>query len=63
MDGWKCLNNNENIVKVNGEIIECSTLPNTWIDLNRVWKDGDVITIDFEFVLRFEAVDEYYKEQ
>ena len=51
-----------NIVKVNGEKIDCSSKPNTWIDLNRVWKDGDVITIDFEFILRFESVDECSKD-
>lgn len=51
----------KNEVKVNGEKIECDAKPNTWIDLTRVWKDGDVITIDFEFILRFEAVDEFSK--
>lgn len=49
----------KNIIKVNGETVAAEAKPNTWIDLQRVWKDGDIITIDFEFILRFEAVDTY----
>ena len=48
-----------NTVKVNGEPVDACALPNTWLTLERIWKDGDEIEISYEFILRFQAVDSY----
>ena len=49
----------KNVVKVNGECVDAAAEPNTWLELDRLWKDGDEIVIGFEFTLRFQAVDSY----
>lgn len=52
----------KNTVTVNGETVDTKALPNEWLTLERSWQDGDVIEISWEFVLRFEPVDEYSPE-
>lgn len=49
----------ENVVCVNGIKQNVPIVPNEWISLEKIWEDGDEISIEFEFVLRFEKVDEY----
>ena len=49
----------KNEVRINGKAAEVEAVPNTWVVLERDWKDRDVIEIDYAFVLRFEAVDSY----
>lgn len=49
----------KNTVRVNGELQPAAAKPNTWLELRRRWKDGDVITIEYEFSLRFLPVDAY----
>lgn len=51
-----------NTVCINKEKVNTSILPDTWLTLEREWKEGDEITISFEFVLRFESVDSYAPE-
>lgn len=34
-------------------------LPDTWLEIRRPWADGDEVELEFEFTLRFEAVDTY----
>ncbi|MBQ6398830.1 MAG: glycoside hydrolase family 127 protein [Clostridia bacterium] len=46
-----------NTVRVNGELQEAVAAPNTWLTLDRVWKDGDEITLSLPYRLRFRAVD------
>lgn len=52
----------KNRVWINGEAAEAAAKPNEWIDLERCWKEGDCVDIEYEFVLRFEPVDEYSPE-
>lgn len=52
----------QNTVKINGDIVEATASPNTWIVLERCWKDNDLIEIEFAFPLRFESVDAYAPE-
>ncbi|RKI82276.1 hypothetical protein D7V90_11680 [bacterium 1xD42-87] len=56
---WAC---GRNTVRVNGVPTEAAAEPNTWLTLEREWKDGDEIEIQYEFVLRFQAVDDYAPE-
>ncbi len=49
----------QNVVCVNGEPQAVQAEPDTWMELKRRWKDGDEITIDFEFTLRLVPVDSY----
>ena len=51
-----------NTVCINKEKVNTSILPDTWLTLEREWKEGDEIIISFEFVLRFESVDSYAPE-
>lgn len=51
-----------NTVCINKEKVNTSILPDIWLTLEREWKEGDEITISFEFVLRFESVDSYAPE-
>lgn len=51
-----------NVVKVNGKVVSEPAKANTWIVLNRNWKDKDVIEIEYEFRLRFESVDAHSPE-
>ena len=46
-----------NTVRVNGELQEVDAAPNTWLTLDRIWKDGDEITLSLPYRLRFRAVD------
>lgn len=52
----------KNVVKINGHICDVKAEPNTWMMIKRGWKNEDVIEIEYEFKLRFEAVDEYSPE-
>ena len=52
----------KNTVTVNGVPVEAAANPNEWLSLECSWNDGDVIEISYEFVLRFESVDEYAPE-
>lgn len=47
-----------NTVKVNGELLDTSALPNAWAVLSREWNDGDIVEINYPFALYFRAVDE-----
>ena len=49
----------KNTVSINSEILNIDIKPNTWLTIERNWQDGDTITIEYFFVLRFEAVDSY----
>lgn len=51
-----------NRVWVNGALLDAAAKPDTWIALERCWKDGDRVEIEYEFVLRFESVDSYAPE-
>ena len=53
---WAC---GENIVSVNREHVTVSAKPDTWLTLEREWQDGDEIQIQYEFVLRFQPIDNY----
>lgn len=48
-----------NQVKVNGEVVQTAIAPNTWLALERTWRDGDVIEISYEWKLRLERADTY----
>lgn len=54
--------NGQNRVAVNGETQTAQVKPNTWLELDRVWKDGDIITAEFPFSLALEPVDEKNRE-
>lgn len=47
-----------NRIWVNGEMEDAAIRPDEWVSLERCWKEGDRIDIEFEFALRFEPVDE-----
>ncbi len=48
----------QSVVCVNGERMEaCAVKPDTWLTIKRSWKEGDRVTITYEFTLRFEVVD------
>lgn len=51
-----------NMVRVNGEQIEMRVSPNTWLEIERCWENGDCIEISYEFLLRFAPVDTYAPE-
>lgn len=53
---WAC---GENNVRINGVLIKAAAVPDTWLTLEREWKDGDEVEIQYEFVLRFQPVDRY----
>ena len=44
-------------VIVNGQRLQMELTPDSWGVIEREWADGDVISIDFPFHLRFEPVD------
>lgn len=48
-----------NVIRVNGEKLQAAVKPNTWLSVERCWEDGDTVTIEYEFRLRFERVDAY----
>ena len=48
----------KNRAAVNGQAVEAPMEPDTWLVLEREWKDGDEIVISYEFTLRFESPDE-----
>lgn len=43
-------------VKINGQAVEVTSLPSSYIKLSRKWKDGDEITFRFPFSLRLESM-------
>ncbi|MBQ9252763.1 MAG: glycoside hydrolase family 127 protein [Clostridia bacterium] len=46
-----------NQVRVNGEALDLPLVPNTWLTLDRLWKDGDEVVLSLPYRLRFQAVD------
>ncbi len=48
----------KNRAAVNGQTADAPMEPDTWLVLEREWKDGDEIVISYEFTLRFESPDE-----
>ncbi len=46
-----------NTVRVNGETLEMNMQPDTWLTLDRCWRDGDCAEVCFPYQLRFEQVD------
>jgi DUF1680 family protein len=47
----------DNSLSLNGTRLELEMTPNQWVCVERTWKDGDILTVDFPYTLRFEAVD------
>lgn len=47
-----------NSIKVNGESLDITITPNEWATISRVWKDGDIVEVEFPFALYFKAVDQ-----
>ncbi len=52
----------ENTVRVNGEVQFSSALPDTWLTLDRTWRDGDRVEADFPYRLRFSQVDPQHRD-
>lgn len=48
--GWKTA------VRLNGKTIEGSAAPGSYLVLDRTWKDGDALTLDFQLSLRCEPL-------
>ena len=46
-----------NEVRINGAAAEAEIRPNTWLTLEREWHDGDEITLELPYRLRFRTVD------
>ena len=46
-----------NQVRLNGELLSLPARPNTWLTLERTWKDGDEIRLSLPYSLRFVPVD------
>lgn len=46
-----------NQIKINGEPVDTKIYPNHWAVVNRLWNDGDLVTVDFPFPLYFTKVD------
>ncbi len=52
-----------NSVCINGERqTERKPEPNTWLEIDRRWENGDCVELSFEFLLRFAPVDAYAPE-
>ena len=47
-----------NSLRLNGELLDLELIPNQWVSIEKVWDDGDLVTVDFPFSLYFKAVDE-----
>ena len=47
-------------VFVNGSRVHVDAPPDSWIVLDRVWKDGDLVDVDFTWFLYFKAVDDHH---
>ncbi len=45
-------------IKVNGEALDITISANKWATISRVWKDGDIVEVEFPFALYFKAVDQ-----
>ncbi len=43
-------------ILVNGNAVELGTKPQSFVSINREWKDGDVIEVKFPFELRLESM-------
>lgn len=52
----------KNTYKINGEEIRTFTNDNGWTEIQRLWNDGDIIEIDYEFTLRFKPVDKQHPD-
>lgn len=49
--------NGENVVLINGQKVDVSCIPGTWMVLEREWADGDEVTIELPYRLYFKEVD------
>ena len=49
----------QNSVYINGIESELKAQPDQWLTIEREWKNNDTVTLEYEFLLRFEKVDEY----
>jgi DUF1680 family protein len=47
----------QNILKVNGKVVEAEFSPNNWLTVQKLWQDGDIVEVEFPFSLYFKAVD------
>ncbi len=45
-------------ILINGAKTDINAEPNTWAIIEREWKDGDIVTMDFPFDLYFKPVDD-----
>jgi Uncharacterized protein conserved in bacteria len=45
-------------ILINGKRVECRATPGDWCSIERGWEDGDIVSAQFPFELRFEQVDE-----
>lgn len=43
-------------VAVNGEIVNTRTLPSSWVEIKREWRDGDMLEVIFPFSLHTERM-------
>jgi DUF1680 family protein len=59
MPGWS---SSKNSVSVNGKAIEAAIEPGKFLAIQRSWKDGDRIELEFDMPLRLEAIDEQNKD-
>jgi DUF1680 family protein len=57
--GWS---SSKNSVSVNGKAIEAAIEPGKFLAIQRSWKDGDRIELEFDMPLRLEAIDEQNKD-
>ena len=57
--GWSGAKNR---VSVNGKSLEAAIEPGKFLAIQRTWKDGDRIELEFDMPLRLEAIDEQNKD-
>jgi DUF1680 family protein len=50
----------KNRCKVNGEERPVTKNDRGWFEISRPWKDGDIIELDYEFILSFAPVDRFH---
>jgi len=57
--GWS---SSKNRISVNGKSIDTAIEPGKFLAIQRSWKDGDRIELEFDMPLRLEAIDEQNKD-
>jgi uncharacterized protein len=57
--GWS---NSKSRISVNGKSVDAAVEPGKFSAIQRSWKDGDRIELEFEMPLRLEAIDEQNKD-